>query len=494
MLVKVAYAFWSALRSLFFFKPLKRALDLDLSATVALTLVSLAVWSATEYITTGSRSWFSPVGLMSQIGYFAVLIGLLSLLRLSKFGASAQQVYVGVVSLGTLYTVALLLVSLASTAFSGSDPNADAQAMKALQAIRMVAGWYFLIVSVVFSLPLFAMIFRMTVGLTERWRLAAASAVVMVEVLASLGLPITPSFTDPRVPPFRMSFAELALDQVHRAAWSKIASDDEGDKTPPRPRIDYEAVITRQPQMLASSLASLAPPTNDQGQFFFVGMAPYADQDVFQREITAVKTLFDDSFATKERSLLLSNNASSLDALPLASMTNLEGALAQIGAIMRPDKDVLVLFVTSHGSKGIISVEAGSLPLNTVTPERLATALDKAHIQNRVIILSACYSGSFIEKLKGDNTLIMTASDADHTSFGCSNERQWTYFGDAFFNRALRTHTSMIEAFGTAKDLIGEWEQREKLTPSNPQISIGSAIREKLANIQPQPTQKASAD
>ena len=48
--------------------------------------------------------------------------------------------------------------------------------------------------------------------------------------------------------------------------------------------------------------------------------------------------------------------------------------------------------------------------LNSLTPARLTKALDQAGIKNRVLILSACYSGSFVPPLSNENTMILTAS------------------------------------------------------------------------------------
>jgi len=209
-------------------------------------------------------------------------------------------------------------------------------------------------------------------------------------------------------------------------------------------------------------------------------MAPFASQDVFKREVTAVTALFNERFGTAGRSLALINHRDTVETTPLAIMTNLDAALARIGKLMRPDRDVLVLFVTSHGAEGYISVDFEGFRLNAITPASLATALDRAGIVNRVLVLSACHSGSFIERLKGDNTLILTAARADKTSFGCSNENEWTWFGDALFNRALRTETSFITAFEKARDMIREWEKRDGVTASEPQISVGTAIRTRL--------------
>jgi hypothetical protein len=103
---------------------------------------------------------------------------------------------------------------------------------------------------------------------------------------------------------------------------------------------------------------------------------------------------------------------------------------------------------------------------------------------NRVIVISACHSGSFIPALAEPHTLVMTAARADRTSFGCDDKRRWTYFGDAYFNRALREETSFLRAFARAKRTIGLWEAAEKLVPSLPQVAGGEALEPLLAGIE----------
>ncbi len=100
-----------------------------------------------------------------------------------------------------------------------------------------------------------------------------------------------------------------------------------------------------------------------------------------------------------------------------------------------------------------------------------------------MLVLSACYSGSFVSDLSDDNTLILTAARSDRTSFGCSNEREWTFFGDAYFNHALRKERSFIRAYERARVLIESWEKAQGLTASEPQMFVGAAIRDKIDAI-----------
>jgi hypothetical protein len=147
---------------------------------------------------------------------------------------------------------------------------------------------------------------------------------------------------------------------------------------------------------------------------------------------------------------------------------------------MDPENDVLFLILTSHGSRAGIAVQAGRHE-ETLSPAALAGMLGRTGVQHRVVIVSACYSGVFVGPLANDNTLVITAADFDHSSFGCQDKVKWTYFGDAFFNRALRRTADLRSAFATARKLISVREKHDGLVPSNPQIAGGKNVDVMLA-------------
>jgi Peptidase C13 family len=247
------------------------------------------------------------------------------------------------------------------------------------------------------------------------------------------------------------------------------------------PLIDGPGALKRQPQLLEGVLAGLKASRAGEPQLFLVSFAGWGPQAVFKREALAVRALFDARFGTEGRSLVLINHASTLDEIPFASSDNLDKALRHIGGLMRKDDDVLFLFLTSHGKKNVFAVEPpGGLPPDDLTPAGLKGILDRSGIKNRVIVLSACHSGSFIPALADASTLVITAAHADRTSFGCEDKREWTYFGDAFFNQALRQERSFERAFARAKRMISRWETEQKLDQSLPQIAGGAALRARL--------------
>jgi hypothetical protein len=101
-----------------------------------------------------------------------------------------------------------------------------------------------------------------------------------------------------------------------------------------------------------------------------------------------------------------------------------------------------------------------------------------------VVVVSACYAGGFVEPLRDEHTLVMTAAAADRRSFGCSNEAELTYFGRALFADELAGRFSFAEAFHAARRRIEVREVEEGRTPSQPQMAMGAAIAERLEEIE----------
>jgi hypothetical protein len=159
--------------------------------------------------------------------------------------------------------------------------------------------------------------------------------------------------------------------------------------------------------------------------------------------------------------------------------------LHYVGETINRDEDVLVLYVTSHGSeKHELVVDFRPLRWRGIDPQGLKSALDDSGIRWKVLVISACYSGGFIDALKDERTLVITAASADRTSFGCGNTSDATYLAQALFGDALRKTYSFEQAFGEARKSIEQWEREKGYTASEPQIYVGSEIRAKLGQIE----------
>ncbi len=257
------------------------------------------------------------------------------------------------------------------------------------------------------------------------------------------------------------------------------------DARPQRTRVNAEEVFDAQPELLQSAARALRRGQPGVPALYFLGFASYADQDVFKKETLYAKDLLDSRFGTHGRSLVMINHADTASQLPLASGTNLRRALKMIGRRMNRQDDVLFVYLTSHGSeKHGLAAQFWPLSLNDIPAEKLKRYLDEAGIRWRVLLISSCYSGHFVDVLKDDYTLVMTASAADKQSFGCSNTRDFTYFGEAVFKDALNRERAFIPAFQSAITAIQQREASEKLEPSSPQLFIGTRIGAKLAALE----------
>jgi hypothetical protein len=261
-------------------------------------------------------------------------------------------------------------------------------------------------------------------------------------------------------------------------SWEPSSSEEQES------RPDVERTFYRQPELVAQSLQEVAPSRDGIIDMYFVGFAGYARERVFLNEVSAAADLLASRFDAAGRVMRLANSRKTIDTLPIASATNLRMVLAGVAQKMNVAEDVLFLFLSSHGGVGQLGVEFWPLYLNNLPATELKAMLDAAGIKWRVLVISACYSGSFIDVLKDENTVIITASAADRTSFGCGHDGPFTYFGEAFFGQALRDELSFSSAFRKAKARIEQRERTEGLTASEPQLHEGEKILERLRTIE----------
>ncbi|WP_240651295.1 MULTISPECIES: C13 family peptidase [unclassified Variovorax] len=263
--------------------------------------------------------------------------------------------------------------------------------------------------------------------------------------------------------------------------------DNSASAEPERPRMQLTQELFEEQQAVWERTVE-ALPASRPGQTNVYGLvfAPYASEDVFLRESNMVTQVLEERFDAKGRVIHLMNHATTAETLPWATPLNLRRAIAALASRMDRENDVLVVYLTSHGARDH-RLAAAHWPLTVpwLTPEELREELDGAGIRHRVVAVSACYSGGWIEPLAGDDTLVMTAADATHTSYGCGRLSELTFFGRAMFDEELRKTRSFETAFAAAVPVI---KQREidggkEDGFSNPQISVGEKIRPVLDRL-----------
>jgi hypothetical protein len=239
-----------------------------------------------------------------------------------------------------------------------------------------------------------------------------------------------------------------------------------------------------QRQTLLAAVARMDRGNGAGGDVYFVGFAGFGEQKVFRKEAELGRQVFGARYATGNRSLLLVNDVHDRRTYPLATFENLRIAVDAIGRRMHPDRDTLVLMLTSHGNdEDGIAITNGRMPEDALSPGDLQMILDESHIRWRVIVVSACYSGIFIPALRNDSTLIMTAADSRHSSFGCDDTRDLTYFGEALLRDVLPHACSLGQAYRDMAHIIRQREADEGEIHSNPRLFVGPEMQARLPQL-----------
>lgn len=245
------------------------------------------------------------------------------------------------------------------------------------------------------------------------------------------------------------------------------------------------AEAARQAAVLGEALAALQPQRPGQLDVYVIAASLWGDP-VFEREATSSAAILTEHFGAQGRAIVLSAGGQGARTLPPATPNSLSAAIGRVGALIDPEEDLVVVFVTSHGAPdgSALFREANRLG-GALRPVNLRDVLAQAGVRNRVVIVSACFSGAFIAPLMDDRTMVLTAATHDRTSFGCQPENDWTFFGDALFNQNLRNGGSILTAFDRAKVLIAQWERERNLTPpSNPQRFVGARAEQMVSQAE----------
>jgi hypothetical protein len=245
----------------------------------------------------------------------------------------------------------------------------------------------------------------------------------------------------------------------------------------PGSRATAETLLFDQRSKIEQDVKAMQAPIGEEPKIYFVGFAGVGDQRVFAEEIKLAARTVWRRFDVGDRQLLLINDRRDIVRYPIATSTSLTYALKELGEKMNRERDILFLALSSHGSASpLLSVTNGLVSLEQLTGKELREALDKSGIKRKIIVISACHAGAFIPVLRDSNSIIITAAAAEKTSFGCSDDRDLTYFGEAFYRDALPIAGDLRSAFEDAKRAIGLREQHENQTASDPQAYFGSEL------------------
>ena len=256
--------------------------------------------------------------------------------------------------------------------------------------------------------------------------------------------------------------------------------------------IDAKEML-RQRRLLDGALDALKPQRSGQVDAYVLTVALDSDA-VFARESREAAKVLSRRYSAAGRTITLAGpDGRSANNLPSGSITALTIAITRIAELMDTDEDVLVLYTTSHGTPQGLAYHYGDTGYGVLSPQRLGNVLRSVGIERRILIISACYSGVFVPQLAGPNTAVLTASTTNRTSFGCEPDNDWTFFGDALINRALRKPNSLQDATAEAKQMITGWETSLGVLNSLPQTLFGPAVSDWLPGIEAKMPKRATS-
>ena len=283
--------------------------------------------------------------------------------------------------------------------------------------------------------------------------------------------------TAPYVPPRHTQTAPM-LDKLSPA---ELAVEGQRGTTMERARSAKWQLAEH--RRLAAALAKIAPGRNGVVDAYVLVAGTDSDP-VFGREAREVANVLSRRYRAATRTIVLAGtDGASETGLPTGSPPNIAAALARIAEAMGSE-DVLVFYITGHGAPYGVVYNDGDSGYGLIGPARLATLLNELGIVNRMLLISACHSGVFMGPLVTPTTAIVTASSAERTSFGCEADNDWTFFGDALVNRALRKAQPFDAAVAEAKRAIEGWEVTAALTTSQPQSYVGGGAKSWLAKLE----------
>lgn len=238
-----------------------------------------------------------------------------------------------------------------------------------------------------------------------------------------------------------------------------------------------EAVLAAQDFLLDHVLDELEESRPGHADLYFVGFAPDSRRDGFRLDVEAAQQVMDEKWDTGRRSVVLVNNSSTVAQHPFATLTYLRKTLNELGDIIDPDEDVVMVYLAgSAGADHALAAVHPPLELVALTPQGLNQLLDAAGIRFRIIVVSSCYAGAWLEPLKDDDSAIVVSSPADVAGTDCRGLAEATRFGKAFFGEGMRRGDSLSAVFKITQDALGT-------KGAIPEMWIGPGIAQRLKGL-----------
>ncbi len=436
-------------------RPTRTLQFVGLPSLLVCTLALTAIRIGFQVLAAGPGSGFNPYGLNAVVAWIALDLAVAAL-------------FVRPAARATALSAMLLLLIVAELLSNGLQIGATLVPAVAVRLPARVASTAIFAAVSLWWIGAMAAVLR-TFTVLPRLAVAARAVGLWVALLAVSAL-------IPHAPVFAGRNFDIAAANWWEVLHARLAGSEQKSAS-----VAAEAAPPEQTQtaLLQAQTGALAPSTKGATAVYALGIDGWADE-VFLKELDGGLAALGNVLPIRGRIVRLINNRTTLQSAPLADRRNFAAAVHAVAALMNKDDDVFILFMTSHGEPTGFGLRLPNGAMSELTPQEVAATLNNEGIKNRVVIVSACYAGTFVPPLANDDTIVLTAADAQHTSFGCAPERDWTYFGDAFFRQSMRRGRDLQHTFENARTLISGWEMMDHAKSSNPQAHFGPALVAKL--------------
>jgi hypothetical protein len=174
---------------------------------------------------------------------------------------------------------------------------------------------------------------------------------------------------------------------------------------------------------------------------------------------------------------------------PETELATQTAVLSRLQSVQVPAGGSCLVYMTSHGAYGRGLYLAASDDLLTATQLDRALELGCGEAPT-VVIVSACFAGQFtFPPMPRPNRIILTAADANRTSFGCGASFRYTYFDECLLG-SMGEAASWHEVFARAVTCVTQGERQIGALPSLPTASFGEAMN----GVAPPAARQADAD
>jgi len=209
-------------------------------------------------------------------------------------------------------------------------------------------------------------------------------------------------------------------------------------------------------------------------RLFYIGLALYSEQ-WSENDVVELGDKLRQGSRYQVVPMIASNLHSQGGRFPIADDSTIL-SFVHTAAQQATSHDIIFVHISTHGAPYELARRVGEGVTTGLSSRALARMLAPLVGHPTIIVISACYSGSFIRDLREARRIILTAARADRSSFGCGAGNRHTLFGDAELNAFSEQDSSLRQIFALIRRNVAGMERRQHFTPSQPQVSVGAEV------------------